>query len=142
MAKVFLDGDVLLDVFLEREPHHTLALRLLSHLIQSKTSCCTSPVILANMNYLLTKVKGREYALGKLRGLRQIAGVAGIDQGIVDAALANPQKDFEDSLQLHCAIANGGETLITRNVRHFPKDRMKVTDPAQYLGSQKVTNAG
>ncbi len=142
MARVFLDGDVLLDIFLEREPHHTVALRLLSHLIQTKTDCLTSPVILANMNYLLTRAKGREYALGKLRGLRQIVGVAGMDEAIVDAALADPQKDFEDSVQLHCAFANGVETLITRNVKHFPKDRMKVTDPAQHLGWRAATKEG
>ena len=142
MAKVFLDGDVLLDIFLEREPHHTLALRLLSHLVRSKTDCLTSPVVLANMNYLLAKAKGREYALGKLRGLRQMVRVAGIDEAIVDAALADPQKDLEDSMQLHCAIATGAETLMTRNVRHFPKDRIKVIDPAQHLGSQAATKKG
>ncbi len=134
--RVFIDTDVLLDVFLEREPHHSVALRLLTHLRRDATDCFTSAVVLANLNYMLAKAKGREYSLGKLRSLRRMLGIAPIDESMVDAALAVPHRDFEDSLQLHCAEGNAIETLITRNVKHYPKGRLRVTSPVEYLGSQ------
>lgn len=142
MTKVFIDADVLLDLFLEREPHHSVALRLLTDLRRSDAHCFTSPVVLANMNYILAKAKGRDYALGKLRYLRQMVGIAPIDQQMVDGALAAPQRDFEDSIQMHCAIGNGIETLITRNARHYPKGRLRVTSPVEYLGSQAPGKSG
>jgi len=135
MAKVFLDTDVLLDLFLEREPHHTASLQLLTELKRTAIRSYTSPVVLANMNYILTKAKGRDYSMRKLRSLRQMVGIVPIDQATVDAALASPQRDFEDSIQLHCAEASGIDALITRNVRDYPKGRLRVIDPMQYLSS-------
>ena len=135
MTKAFIDADVLLDIFLEREPHHSVALRLLTELRRSGTSCFTSAVVLANMNYILAKAKGKEYSLNKLRSLRRMVGVARLDEAMVDSALAAPHRDFEDSLQFHCANGNGIETLITRNARHYPKGRLRVTSPVEYLGS-------
>ncbi len=142
MTKVFLDTDVLLDVFLEREPHHSVALRLLTDLRRSGTSCFTSAVVLANMNYILAKAKGREYSVNKLRSLRRMVGIALIDETIVDAALAAPNRDFEDSLQLHSANGSGIETLITRNAKHYPKGLIRVTSPVEYMGSQGPAKSG
>ncbi len=142
MTSVFIDADVLLDVFLDREPHHTVALRLLTDLKRSKTPCFTSAVVLANMNYILAKAKDKEYSLGKLRSLRRRLGIAPIDEAMVDAALAAPHRDFEDSLQLHCAEAHGIGTVITRNVKHYPKGRLHVTSPLEYLGSKRVADSG
>jgi len=142
MTKVFIDADVLLDVFLEREPHHSVALRLLTDLRRSKAGCFTSPVVMANMNYILAKARGREYSLGKLRSLRRMVGIVPIDEEMIDAALAAPQRDFEDSIQLHCAEGNGIETLITRNAKHYPKGRLRVTSPVEYLGSPTLGKSG
>jgi predicted nucleic acid-binding protein len=135
MTKVFIDADVLLDLFLEREPHHTIALRLLTYLRRSNAACFTSPAVIANMNYILANAMSKDYSLGKLRSLRRMVEIAPIDEGMVDAALAAPQRDFEDSLQLNCAVGNGIETLITRNAKHYPKGRLRVTSPFEYLGS-------
>jgi predicted nucleic acid-binding protein len=138
MSKVFLDTDVLLDVFLAREPHHTTSLRLLTVLRQKDTACYTSSLALANMNYILSKAKGRDYALGRLRSLRRMVDVASIGQTTVDSALSTPHKDFEDSLQMHCALENGIETLVTRNVRDYPKSKVLVLDPNQYLSTKAL----
>jgi hypothetical protein len=97
---------------------------------------------MANMNYILAKARGREYSLGKLRSLRRMVGIVPIDEAMIDAALAAPQRDFEDSIQLHCAEGNGIETLITRNAKHYPKGRLRVTSPAEYLGSQTLGKSG
>jgi predicted nucleic acid-binding protein len=142
MTKVFLDADVLLDLFLDREPHHEVALRLLTDLKRTSVECFTSAVVLANMNYILGKAKGSAYSVDRLRSLRKIVGVAALDESMVDAALADPQKDFEDSIQLQCAKRNGIETLITRNVKHYPKGRLRVTSPLEYLSSKTSGKSG
>ena len=135
MNKVLLGADVLLDLFLEREPHHDAALRLLTSLRRGPTRGFTSPVILANVNSILAKARGKTYSLDKLRSLRGMLNIAPIDQGMVDAALNSPHKDFEDSMQMQCALGNGIGTLITRNIEHYSKSRVRVTTPAEYLAA-------
>jgi hypothetical protein len=65
--------------------------------------------------------------------LRRLVGVAAVDETAVDAALAAPGKDFEDSLQYQCALRNDIPTLITRNTSDFPRDRITVLNPTDYL---------
>ncbi len=133
MASVFLDTDVILDLFVRREPHHGTALRLFSHLRGSRARCVTSPVVVANLYYLLAKLRNKRYALERIRRLRRLLSIAAMDETAVDAALAAPHKDFEDSLQYQCALRNDTPTLITRNTTDFPKGRITVLNPTDYL---------
>jgi predicted nucleic acid-binding protein len=54
---VFLDTDVILDLFIECEPHHLVALRFFSYLQVHADSiqAYTSPVVIANVGYFLTE---------------------------------------------------------------------------------------
>jgi predicted nucleic acid-binding protein len=135
MTSVFLDADVIMDFYVQREPHHQLALRLFSHLKRAKTRCYTSAVIISNIYYLLARIENSRYALEKIRSLRKFVSIAPIDEATIDAALSSPYKDFEDSIQLHCAMRNGIKVLITRNVRDYPKAHLLVVDPGQYLSA-------
>jgi len=140
MNRVFLDTDVIIDFYVARQPHHDVALRLFTHLKTSKVPTFTSAVVISNAYYVLAKTEGRKFALERMRKLRRLLSVAPLSEGAVDAALAAPGKDFEDSLQIQCAMENGIGTLITRNTRDFPKDRIKVTEPLQYLSAATLLN--
>jgi len=135
MTSVFLDADVILDFYVQREPHHQLALRLFTHLKRAKTRCYTSAVIIANIYYMLARIENGRYAPEKIRRLRNFVAIAPLNEATIDAALSSPYKDFEDSIQLHCAMQNGIEVLITRNVRDYPKAHLHVVDPGQYLSA-------
>ena len=135
MNSVFLDTDVVLDFYIQRQPHHDVALKLFTMLKRTKTKCYTSAVVIANAYYVMAKSKDREYALDRIRKLRNLVTVAPIGDSVMDAAIASPYKDFEDSIQFHCAIQNKIETFITRNTRHYPKGQLRVADPSQFLGA-------
>jgi len=135
MNKVFLDSDVVLDFYVQREPHHYIALRLFTYLKRAKTRCYTSAVVLANAYYMLAKIENIKYALDKMRKLRKFVSIAPLNESIIDAALSFPYKDFEDSIQFQCAVQNGIETIITRNTKDYPKDQLRVADPGQYLSA-------
>ncbi len=132
---VFVDTDVLLDFYIQREPHHDMALRLFTRLSREKTRCYTSPVVVANVHYVLTKLMNKQYALDKIRRLRRFVSIAPLDEGMVDAAISAAAKDFEDSIQYHCAFGNRINTLITRNTADYPKGRIRIAEPGQYLSS-------
>jgi predicted nucleic acid-binding protein len=139
MDSVFVDTDVILDLFIRREPHHKIALRFFSFLKKNAIQGFTSPVSVANTYYILAKTRDRRYALDKTRRLIQLVRVATLGQQITEAAIAAPHKDFEDSMQYHCALANGMRTLITRNVPDYPKDQLKVLLPDEYMTIRQVS---
>lgn len=141
MNSVFLDSDIVLDFYVQREPHHETALRLFTHLKRARTRCFTSAVVMANAYYMLTKIENIKYALDKMRKLRKLVSIAPLNETIIDAALSSPFKDFEDSIQFQCAMQNNIETIITRNIKDYPKDQLRVADPGQYL-SAAVLNKG
>ena len=97
---------------------------------------------MANVYYILAKIANRQFAMDKIRRLRKLVAIAPINESTVDAALSSPYKDFEDSIQFHCAVQNGMNTLITRNTRDYPKEQLRVTDPLQYLSVTKLEKEG
>jgi len=133
MDNLFVDTDVILDLFVRREPHHKTALRFFSFLKNHSVQAFTSAVAVANTYYILAKIKNRRYALEKVRRLVKLMRIAAVDQQTIEAAVRAPHRDFEDSIQYHCAVSRGLAMLITRNVSDYPKDRVKVLQPAEYM---------
>lgn len=133
MNSLLIDSDVVLDLFIKREPHHGVALRFFSYIKKAKQASFFSSIALSNAYYILAKIKGAKYALDKMRKLRKLVSIALVDQGVIDAALSSPHRDFEDSIQAQCAIRNDIRTLVTRNGRDYQKDYLNIVNPHEYL---------
>jgi len=135
MNDILVDTDVILDLFLDREPHHSIALHFFSYLdiYSHEIRACTSPVSVANVSYILTKARSREYALRKLRDLRRLLHVAPLDEPMIDSAIRNSHKDFEDDIQYYCAAGNGIGVIVTRNGRDFPSGNVPVLMPEEFI---------
>ncbi len=135
MTKVFVDSDVILDLFVARKPFHADALRFFSRLRISGGGF-TSPLILANVHYVLSRIKGKRYALDRVRALRRALSVAPITEEVVDAALAAGHRDFEDRIQYECALHSGMDVLVTRNQKRFPAGPLEIVSPAEFIAAQ------
>ncbi len=101
MHKLFIDSDVILDVFAKREAFYFHSAKLLTLIEQKKAIGYTSPLVFANIHYILRKLKSKNYALQSLRKLRIIIGVFAIDERHIDQALNSAFSDFEDALQYY-----------------------------------------
>ena len=143
MHRILIDSDVILDLFIAREPHHTIALHFFSRIEMESgaTTATASPVALANVAYILTKLKDRTFAVHKLRELRTLIGVSPISQAAVDRALARPHRDFEDALQRECALDNGIAILVTRNTRDHPRAALEIHTPADFMRLRAAEHA-
>lgn len=126
---------MILDLFLDREPHHAVALRFFSYLQRNRETidAHASPVALADVGYLLSKANSQDYAVAKLKGLREFLGVASMDQTVVDRAIGNPYRDLEDSLQYHCALASDIGWIVTRNGRDYLNEDLEVVTPEEFM---------
>jgi len=133
MNNLFIDTDVILDLFIDRKPHHENAVLLFSKIKRNKLHCYTSPVIVANTFYILSKIKGKHYAIGKIKRLRRIMNILTITEKIIDLAIETPSKDFEDSIQYYCAKENKMSAIITRNVDDFPREKISIMEPIEVI---------
>ena len=144
MRRILIDSDVILDLFVAREPHHTIALHFFSRLEMERGAIVgtASPVALSNVAYVLAKLEDRAYAVGKLRELRTLIGVSPINQAAVDRALARPYRDFEDALQRECALDNEIGVLVTRNTRDYPKAPVAILSPVDFMRLRAAEREG
>ena len=141
MRRILVDSDVILDLFLDRQPHHDIALHFFSYLevSRSRFRAFTSPVVIANVAYILAKVKSSRFAIDKIAGLRQLLHVATMSESSVDSAVSDPHKDLEDSLQYYCAIENQIGVVVTRNGSDYPKTAaVVVVAPSEFLAMDQV----
>jgi predicted nucleic acid-binding protein len=136
MYKIFIDTDVVLDAFIERDPFHETALHLFTFLERGLIEWCTSAVVIANTYYMLAKMKDRQFALRKIRFLLDIVGIIPAAGTILQKAASNPGKDIEDSIQYFCALHSKAAFLVTRNVKDFTgAASLRIIDPAQCIAA-------
>ena len=133
--RIFIDSDVILDVLSNRQPFNHHAEILFQRIDKGDVEAFTSPLVFANLFYLLRKQVGSAKAGGLLKKLRLLLKVLPMNDKVVDSALSSPMADFEDALQYHCASIAGVDTIVTRNARDFKNVPGALFTPEEYLKS-------
>jgi hypothetical protein len=59
--------------------------------------------------------------------------IVSIDGGILTQAFHSPMPDFEDNIQIYCAIACQADYIVTRNVGHFANSPVPAITPEDLL---------
>lgn len=131
--KVFIDSDVILDLLCRREPFYSSAAEVFT-LGDSKTiELVTTPIVFANVFYILRKLLGIEKAKELLRKLRILLSVVSVEEKVVDLALNSKFSDFEDGLQYFTAREHAIRIILTRNCKDNKEKDVLVQTPEEYL---------
>ncbi len=133
MLKIFTDSDVILDVLAKRDPFYNNSSEVLSLVESKKIMAFTSPIVIANIFYILRKIKSKEFALESLRKLRLFMKVMSVNETHIDKALAAGFKDFEDAIQYYVSMDKKLEFIITRNKEDYRLSKISVCTPAEFL---------
>ena len=131
--RLFIDSDIILDVFAKREPHYHHSALTLSLAEAQKVQAFTSPLVFANIYYVLRKLRSKNYALKSLRKLRIVIDVLPIEDKHVDEALNSSFTDFEDAIQHYVAMSGQVDYIITRNKSDYKSSKIPVCTPHEYL---------
>ena len=127
--KVFLDTNVVLDVFLKRQPHYSASNRVLCLARQKILSGAVASHTIANLFYLCGKP-----VLPFLEDrLLEDVEVCAADAYGVRTALRWGFADLEDALQAAAAQEWKSSFLLTRNLRHFQRSLVPAVTPADFL---------
>ena len=133
MNKLFIDADVILDLLLDRQPYSSAAIKLITLIEEKEVSAYTSPVVLANIYYISSKLVDKRKALEYLRRLLSLLQVAAVDEKILLLAANSSFNDFEDAIQYYAAKNEAMGFLITRNKLDYKVSDLTVCTPAEYL---------
>ncbi|MBD3208234.1 MAG: PIN domain-containing protein [Candidatus Nealsonbacteria bacterium] len=133
MVKAYIDTDVILDLLQKRERFFDDAARIFVLLENGKARGYVSPLIFANLYYLLRKERGAKPALDALLRLKMLLRVLTIGDKAVQLALSSAFRDFEDALQYYAAVEHGLDCLITRNKKDYRGEDIPVYLPGEFL---------
>jgi predicted nucleic acid-binding protein len=131
--KVLLDTNVVLDLMLEREPWRAEAEAIAQagadgHL---QAHVCASSI--TDIYYISRKIAGAERARIVVRTCLDRLQVVSVTRDLLDAADRRGVSDFEDDVQIECAVVAGLDAIVTRNPQDFASSPILVLTPAELL---------
>lgn len=132
--KILVDTNVILDIFLQREPFFKTSLNSLQKAIALDFDCFISVSAATDIYYVLRKsLKSKEqakYCISKITNLAKFCDVMSSD---INSALLSEISDFEDAVVDSIAIRNDMDFIITRNVKDFEQSETPVLTPTEFL---------
>ncbi|NBC57196.1 MAG: PIN domain-containing protein [Bacteroidetes bacterium] len=134
MNKVFIDSDIIIDYFYDRHPFSESASKVLNLCAYNKVVAFTSPLVVANVYYLLRQTAKHDKVIASLKGLLNYVEIITMNKKIVLEALNSDFKDFEDALQNFSVIEHKNiKGILTRNIKDYKKSSLNVYTPKEFL---------
>lgn len=133
MKSIFLDINIILDIFLKREPYYTASAQVFSLVENKKFDGYLCALSYPTLFYLLKKELNREKAIKILERVRIVLKTAPVIEKVIDLALSSDFRDFEDAVQYYSALEVKCDCLITRNKDDFPGKILPIFTPDEFL---------
>lgn len=139
--KLFVDSDVVIDFFTDREQHANPASELFELNESGAVKVYLSAVSISNIYYIVRKFLGHTKAIEVIELLTEMTEIIGTTKKEIIQALKNNFKDFEDSIQYSSALTiNNLDVIITRNVKDYRNSSIAVMKPLNFLKMYEKNN--
>ena len=129
--KVLLDTNVVLDVWLAREPYWRDAARLLGSIEKREIEGYVCPTTVTTLHYLGKKILGEKRTRELLASLLQIFKIGGLTSQEFEYALKSKIPDFEDAVIEAVSVGSGVNVIATRNIKDFKLSKVPAKEPSQ-----------
>ena len=131
--KVLLDTNIVLDLFLNRQPFVTEAAAIwqanATRQIEAFVSAVTLPTI-----YYISRKAGDIITARRIVGLVLASvGIASVDYSVLVKAEALPLTDYEDAVQVAAAQSNSLGAIVTRDLKDYKNSPLPVYSPANFI---------
>lgn len=140
-SRLFIDSDVVIDLFTDREPFAGPASELFELNEQGDIQLYLSAISINNIYYIVRRYLGHKKTLEVIEELVAMTEIADTTKKEIVQALRNDFKDYEDSIQYSTALRiEGIEAIVTRNVKDYSKSEIAVFTPENYLKARDKGN--
>jgi predicted nucleic acid-binding protein len=128
-----IDINILLDVFLHRQPHYTASAQIVSHAISGTLEGVVSAHGLTTIYYLARKQADRSTAEAAVDHIIQHLHIASLDNAGWRSARTLAFSDFEDAVVAQVAKESHCARIVTRNTSHFAGSPVPAITPVDLL---------
>lgn len=134
MKNVFIDTNILVDVFANRIPFVDKSLKIYNMGIKSKIKLFTSSNTITTLHYILTKTISEDKTRMALEHVTEYVTIIPVDINIIKKSLKSNHKDFEDAIQIVSAQSlNYMDCIVTRDLKDYKNSEINVFTPDDFL---------
>lgn len=137
MKTIFFDINIILDIFLKREPFYAASAQVFSLAETKQFNGCLGALSYPILFYLLKKELDRDEAIAILKKVRIVLKTAPLMEKVVDSALSSDIRDFEDAMQYYSALEIKSDYFITRNKKDYPANLLPILTPDEFIALLK-----
>jgi predicted nucleic acid-binding protein len=132
--KVLIDTNIILDVWLQREPFWKASAKVVGLVENKDVVGVLSPTSITTLHYLGRKGIGEVGVRKLLKILLQLFEIGSLQKNDFSNSLGSKLKDFEDAVLESIALADGLDYIVTRNIKDFKGGKVRVLDPQEFIG--------
>ena len=133
-----MDTNITVDAYLKRQPWDLEAGEIVKLHLSGKVTGFIPASSITDLFYILRKQAGKKDAMDFIKLILQNFEICSVDESTLIAALGMPGSDFEDNVQIACAIQHQLDCIVTRDQSGFIYSPIPVLTPAEFLARLKV----
>ncbi len=131
---ILIDTNVILDIFLKREPYKTNSELILTKCADRQITGYLAAHSIPNLFYILRKEYSQQERRKIIRNLCCIFRISDLNLDKILSAVDNEDfSDFENCLQEECAVNVMADYIVTRNPGDFARSRVKIIEPEEFV---------
>ena len=133
--RALIDTNIILDFLLQREPFFQDAELLFQAINTEQVLGYVTATTLTDIFYIARRqTRSFEKARQAVSEILIAMVICPVDRDVLESALNSNLVDFEDAVQLFSAVAQGLDTIITRDVQGFSRSPIPVLSTKELLG--------
>lgn len=136
--KALFDTNILLDVFLKRDPFFEASSKLVALAETGKIEGWLCGSTVTTIHYLLAKSTSRERADNHVGDILQVFHIATISRAVLEGARESGFTDYEDAVIHQSAVQANLDLILTRNQKDFQKSELPVYSPDELLNLMDI----
>ena len=133
MIHALLDTNVVLDALLDRTPWNIQANAIWQAQLDKQFVAYVTATTLTDIFYISRRYGGLEKAWRLVHAVLNQLSVISVGPRELQLATRLAGSDFEDNLQIACAMLMQLDVIVTRNLSGFSVDNVQILTPQQLL---------
>jgi predicted nucleic acid-binding protein len=142
-VRVLIDTHIVLDFLLQREPFSQDAELLFKAIDDGQVVGYVTATTLTDIFYIARKhTRSVEQARQAVSETLTAMVICPVNRTVLESAFSSGLADFEDAVQLFCAVTQGLEGILTRDTQGFLSSPLPVLSIQELLSRLRRQNSG
>ncbi|MBH8565605.1 PIN domain-containing protein [Nostoc sp. CENA67] len=132
--RILIDTNIVLDFMLQREPFFQDAELLFQEIDSDSVLGYVTATTLTHIFYVSRRhTRSIDKARQAVSETLTAMVICPVNRGLLESAFASGLADFEDAVQIACAVAQGLDTILTRDTQGFLNSSIPILSINQLL---------